>query len=108
MGVPPEELLVVYVTAPAETAPKLAADLVARRLVACVNLLAATSVYRWQGQVEQAQETLMMMKTRRSRFADLKEAVLELHPYDLPEIIGTPLSAALPAYAQWVADEVDA
>ena len=88
------------------SAALLAAHLVEHRLAACVNQLApCRSVYRWQGQVEQANEIPLLIKTTRERYAAVEAAVLELHPYDLPELIAVPLELGLPAYLDWVRQE---
>jgi periplasmic divalent cation tolerance protein len=88
------------------SADRLAQALVERRLAACVNILApCRSVYRWQGAVESAEEHPVLIKTTADRYAAVEEAICGLHPYELPEIIAVPLSAGLPGYLQWVADE---
>lgn len=103
-----DELLVVYVTAPADAAQNLAQLLVSRQLAACVNLISSVqSVYRWQGAVESATETLMMIKTPRSGFEQLRAAVVEHHPYDTPEVIGFKVDSAHQAYADWVKGAVE-
>jgi periplasmic divalent cation tolerance protein len=99
------EVLLVYITCPAAEAPALAEALVQQRLAACVNALPAVrSVYRWQGQVEQADETLLIAKTSRARYAALEDEVRRLHPYELPEIVAVHVAGGLPAYLQWVVD----
>jgi periplasmic divalent cation tolerance protein len=100
-----EALQVVFVTAPEEVAPGLAEALVRRGVAACVNVLPAVrSVYRWEGAVETATEALLVAKVPRAGFEALRAAVLELHPYQLPEVIALPVEAAHPAYARWVVD----
>ena len=98
-----EDSLLVFITCPAAAAESLAAALVEAGLAACVNLLPGVrSVYRWQGRLERAEETLLLAKTRASRYAALESEVLRLHPYELPEIIAVNLAGGLPAYLQWV------
>ena len=106
MGAHPA-IWVVYVTAPPEEAPELARALVDRRLAACVNLVPVRSVYRWQGSVQDDPETLLVVKTTASRFEALRNTVVELHSYDLPEVVALPATDALPAYALWVRHEVE-
>ncbi len=102
------EVRVVFVTAPVEQAEALARSLVDRRLVACVNIVPSVrSVYRWQGEVETADEALLVMKTSASTLEALVEAVEVLHPYDVPEVLAVPVSGGLPAYAAWVLAEVE-
>lgn len=89
-----------------EAAAKLARALIEEKLAACVNILAAcTSVYRWNGVVENADEIPVLIKTTCERYAALQDAICRLHPYELPEIIAVPLAHGLPGYLQWVADE---
>jgi periplasmic divalent cation tolerance protein len=88
------------------SADRVAQALVERRLAACVNILApCRSVYRWQGAVESAEEHPLLIKTTADRYPAVEEAIRGLHPYELPEIVAVPLSAGLPGYLQWVADE---
>ena len=89
-------------------AQQLARNLVDRRLAACVSVLApCTSVYRWQGAVEQTAEIPVLIKTTVGRYAELESALRELHPYELPEIIAVPVVHGLPAYIDWVAGETN-
>jgi periplasmic divalent cation tolerance protein len=101
------EVLLLLTNLPDEaSASLLAAHLVEHRLAACVNQLApCNSVYRWQGQVETATEIPLLIKTTRDRYAAVEAAVLELHPYDVPELIAVPIEVGLPAYLVWVQEE---
>jgi periplasmic divalent cation tolerance protein len=100
------DTVVVYVTAPsAEEARTLARVLVDERLAACVNLLPVESVYRWEGQVEEAAETLLVIKTRRAGLDALAARVRALHSYAVPEIIALPVVSGWPPYLQWIVDE---
>ena len=84
----------------------LARTLVERRLAACVNVLApATSYYRWEGRLQQEQETPLVIKSTTEAYGELERAIRELHPYALPEIIALPVAQGLPEYLGWVADE---
>jgi len=86
-----------------DAAMSLAAHLIETGLAACVNVMApCTSVYRWQGKTETAQEVPVFIKTSAERYAVLEQAIRARHPYDLPEIIALPLCAGLPEYLQWV------
>ncbi len=88
------------------TATGIARALVDERLAACVNILPAMrSVYRWQGRVETAGESLLLAKTTDVRLPALRERILALHPYELPEVIAVEVAAGLPAYLDWVAAE---
>lgn len=89
-----------------EAAFNLARDLVHLRLAACVNVLSpATSVYRWEGAIEQATEHPVLVKSTADRYAALEAAIRERHPYALPEIVSWPVERGLPAYLQWIEDE---
>jgi periplasmic divalent cation tolerance protein len=89
-----------------ESAFNLARELVQLRLAACVNVLpAATSFYRWNSQIEQAAEVLLLIKSTRERYGELERAIRERHPYELPEIISWPIDQGLPDYLAWVESE---
>ena len=89
-----------------DAALKLARALVQRRLAACVNVLGGcASVYRWNGELEEAAEVPVLVKTRAARYAELETAIRELHPYELPEVIAVPIVRGLPEYLDWVAEE---
>lgn len=99
-------LLVMTNMPDAASASRLAQSLVEARLAACVNILPGMqSVYRWQGAIEQAQETVMLIKTVQGRYVELEEAIRQAHPYDVPEIIAVPPVAVWPPYAAWVGQE---
>jgi periplasmic divalent cation tolerance protein len=101
-----EHLLVLTNLPDREAALSLAHALVERRLAACVNVLAeCTSVYRWQGAIENAAEVPVLIKTAAARYEALEQAIRELHPYELPEIVAVPIQGGLPGYLQWVAAE---
>lgn len=86
-------------------AEHLAQSLVERKLAACVNILApCTSVYVWQGKVEKASEIPVLIKSCLDCYPALEAAILELHPYELPEIIHVPIAGGLPAYLNWLAE----
>ena len=89
-----------------ESALQLARALIEARCAACVNVLGGcTSVYRWQGATETAEEVPVLIKTRASSYAAVERAIRERHPYELPEIIAVRVSKGLPAYLDWVAAE---
>lgn len=77
--------------------------LVERRLAACVNLVRGLrSIYRWNDEVQQADEVLLLIKSTPDRFDEICKVVKERHPFDVPEIISTNVDRALPAYLNWV------
>jgi periplasmic divalent cation tolerance protein len=90
-----------------ETAKRIAGALVTEHLAACVNRMAGVrSTYRWQGQVQDEPEVLLLIKTVRRRFEALELRLKALHPYDLPEIIALPATAGSAEYLAWVGTEV--
>ncbi len=99
---------VVLITAPSEeVARSIARALVEERLAACVNILPGlTSIYRWQGEVAEDQEVLLIIKTTTFAFPRLKERVLALHPYTVPEIIALPIAEGHGAYLDWLRENV--
>jgi periplasmic divalent cation tolerance protein len=99
----------VISTAPPDKAAELARQLVEERLAACVNILpGARSIYRWQGEICDDGEAVLLMKTERERVTDLTARLVELHPYDVPEVVSLELVAdeGNPAYLKWVRESV--
>ena len=98
------DTLVVLCTFPsAEVAGAAAERLVDERLAACVNLVpGVTSIYRWEGEVTRDQELLAIIKTASDRFEALRARLVELHPYDTPEVIAWPLERGHGPYLDWV------
>jgi periplasmic divalent cation tolerance protein len=101
-----EALLVLTNLPDAASARTLADALVTGRLAACVNILTpCRSVYRWQGQIETAEEVPVLIKTTTERYAALETAIRQHHPYELPEIVAVPITRGLPDYLAWVTNE---
>jgi uncharacterized protein involved in tolerance to divalent cations/uncharacterized protein (DUF433 family) len=85
----------------------IADALVERRLAACVQIIGPiTSTYRWQGKVETAEEWLCVIKSRHDLYDALEAAILELHPYDVPEILITPVTGGSQSYLDWLDGEL--
>lgn len=101
------DVVVVLVTAPdADVARPLARALVDEGLAACVNVLPGVrSVYRWQGAVEESDESLLLIKLGRAGLERLTDRVRALHPYDVPEIVALPVTGGLTEYIEWVRRE---
>lgn len=97
----------VYVTTPdRDVARTIATKLVEEGLAACANILPGMeSVYRWQGKVERAAETVLILKCRSAGFDALSARVRALHPYEVPCIIALPIAAGLPDYLAWLVNE---
>lgn len=98
------DVRVVLVTAPdADVAARLARALVGESLAACVNLVPQIrSIYRWQGEIQDDAEVLLVIKTTEERMTALCERVSALHPYDLPEVLALPAAGGSGAYLDWV------
>lgn len=96
----------VLTTAPdTEVADKLAHELIACGLAACVKQLApCRATYRWQGQIENAEEIPLVIVTDDARYPELEAWLKAAHPYDLPEILAIPCTDGLPEYLAWVSD----
>lgn len=109
MSSPPKEAVTVVVTTAPDpgVAESLGRTLVEERLAACANVLpGVTSVFRWDGEVQTEGEVLVLLKTTESVFAALRDRLVELHPYDVPEVLGLPVTAGSDAYLDWVREEV--
>lgn len=98
---------VVLATFPTlEQARQVGTQLVRRRLAACVNLVPSIeSIYHWQGEVQQDREVLAVLKTAADRVDELRGALLELHPYDVPEFLVLDVTAGAEDYIAWVLAE---
>jgi periplasmic divalent cation tolerance protein len=102
-----DHVVVLSAVGKAEDASRLARALVERRLAACVNVVPAVrSFYRWKGRVEEDEERLLVIKTRRDRFEALREALVAMHPYELPEAIAVPIDAGHAPYLAWIDESV--
>lgn len=101
------DAIVVLITAPpGEQAEKIARTVVEERLAACVNMVEhVRSIYRWQGSIEDEREVLLIAKTRSELFPRLKERVVELHSYTVPEILAVPVTDGLKSYLDWLLTE---
>lgn len=98
-----EYLQVLTTIGSEEEAERLSAALVERRLVACVQVIGPiSSRYRWQGKVEHSQEWLCLAKTEASRYPELEAAICDLHSYEEPEIVATPIVAGSAGYLDWL------
>lgn len=104
----PTETLVVLCTLPdRDQAMRLARALVEEGLAACVNLVPGlTSVYRWQGSVQEDAEVLLLVKTSQAVYTRLEQRIRALHPYELPEIIAVPLQTGQADYLKWIQENL--
>lgn len=104
----PGSIHLVLVTGPGrEALLELGRAVVDERLAACANVLGGVgSVYRWEGEVQEAEEGLALLKTTEGRLDALRRRVLELHPYDEPEFVALEVDRGSASYLTWVADAV--
>ena len=100
--------IVIFSSCPsAEEAEKVARGLVEKRLAACVTLIpGARSIYRWKGEIEEADEYVLLIKSCRGLFPRLKEELAALHSYEVPEILAVPVVEGASAYIDWIDKEL--
>ena len=98
---------IIYCTVPNEfNANLIATTLVEENLAACVNILpSVTSVYKWEGIVQNDNELLLVIKTREEKFTDVEKKIKELHEYTVPEIIAVPIIQGSEEYQNWIVNE---
>lgn len=102
-----EDLVVLSTAGSVEEAVTIARRLVEEHLAACVNVLpGARSIFFWEGRVQEADETVLVIKTRRERYAALEQRILALHSYSVPEVLALPVAAGSPAYTAWLRESV--
>jgi periplasmic divalent cation tolerance protein len=101
-----------YIQAVTTTETKVDAEAIAtavveKRLAACVQIVGPiTSTYRWQGEIETAEEWLCIIKSRQDLYPALEETILKIHPYDVPEILAAPVVAGYKNYLKWLDGEL--
>ena len=102
----PAYLVVFITTSSYEEARKIADVLVSQRKAACVNIVPkVNSLFRWKGKIEDAEESLLVVKTRAKLFSDVVTTVKGIHSYEVPEIIALPIVEVNPDYLQWINEE---
>lgn len=102
------DAIVVFCTCTDEQeAVRIADAIIEDRLAACVNILPAIhSIYRWQGKVERAEETLLFIKTTQQRFFALRDRIAEVHSYETPEVIAMPIAGGSEKYLSWLREQL--
>jgi periplasmic divalent cation tolerance protein len=99
--------LVLTTTASLEEARRIARALVESRMAACVNIIPKIeSIYRWEGKVEEAQEYQLLIKTTAEGFSAVRDAIQQLHSYDVPECIAISVEEGSSSYLKWIEDSV--
>lgn len=100
-------ILVLSTCADQDTALRIAEELVQEHLAACVNIIHnVSSLYRWEGKIQQDQEHILLIKTTKESYAALEVKIKDVHPYELPEIITLPINSGLEDYLAWIGQEV--
>ncbi len=99
--------IVLVTTGFQQEAEKIANALVEAKLAACVSFTSINSIYTWQGKVSKDQEWQLFIKTDLTRFPTVEAKILELHSYEVPEIIVLPIIKGHQPYLQWIAQQVD-
>ena len=102
-----EYIQVSTTTGSKEDALKIARKIIQERLAACVQVEGPIeSIYRWEEKIQEDEEWLVTVKTRRDKYESLEQTIKEIHPYDVPEIIGMPLTEGLRKYFEWMDEEL--
>jgi periplasmic divalent cation tolerance protein len=102
-----EYVQITTTTGARHDAERIAAELVSRRLAACVQISGPiASTYRWQGAVETGEEWLCTVKTSGALFPQVEHVVKQLHPYEVPELIAMPIVAGSEAYLKWLGEQL--
>ena len=103
-----ETILLVYcLTSGKEEAIKIAQTIIEKNLAACCNILpGVTSIYNWQGETEQSQESLILIKTTQKKYEQLEKEIKMIHSYSVPEIIATKIETGSSAYIDWIIDNL--
>ncbi|MBF0264002.1 MAG: divalent-cation tolerance protein CutA, partial [Gammaproteobacteria bacterium] len=84
-----------------------AENIVAQRLAACVNILPQVrSIYHWEGNIESAEESLLLIKSHVDKFDSLQNTIVNIHPYEVPEIISLDIKEGLPSYLNWLSSSI--
>lgn len=102
------EILMVFVTVPGlKDGNRISKEIVISRLAACVTIIPGVrSMYWWEGKIARANEAMLVVKTTRNQYRRLERKILELHPYEVPEILAIPLVTGSPQYIEWIKAEV--
>ncbi|HVO60872.1 MAG TPA: divalent-cation tolerance protein CutA [Terriglobales bacterium] len=104
-----DKIIALTNTGSEEEARSIARALVERKLAACVNIIPGVeSIYWWKGKIETASEWTLLIKTVRTNFEPIRDAIRELHSYDLPECIAITLESGSPEYLNWISESLKA
>ena len=102
-----EKYIVVISTVPdKDTGQKIARAILSKRLAACVTMMSASqSLYWWQGKISQEQEHMLFIKSTDRLYPSLEKMILQLHPYEIPEVIALPAVRGFSQYLDWITEE---
>lgn len=104
-----DKIVVLCTCASAEEAAKIARALVEKKMAACVNVMASIrSIYRWKDAIEDQQESLLVIKSSRALFNELRAEIEKLHSYEVPEVIAVPIVDGSEGYLEWLDRELAA
>lgn len=96
-------IIILVTTSGKQEAEKIVQNLLENKLIACANIIGpVSSVFRWSGKIEKAEEYLALMKTRKDLFEKVEAAVKALHSYEVPEILAIPIVEGSKAYLKWL------
>lgn len=102
-----DKIVVLSTCGTEEEAERLARELVSARVAACVNIVPKVrSFYRWQGAIEDSAECLLIIKSSRDRFEELRAALERAHSYEVPEVIALPILDGAPNYLNWLQENL--
>lgn len=102
-----DKIVVLSTCDSAQQAERIGRHLVEKRLAACVNIVpGARSIYRWKGAVEEASEFMLLIKSRRDLFPELRQELGKIHSYEVPEAIALPVVDGSEAYLSWIDKEL--
>jgi len=102
-----EFIQITTTTGKRQDAEQIAAELVSRHLAACVQVSGPiVSTFRWQGKIETSEEWMCVIKTSRAQFAAICQAFNDIHPYEVPELIATPIVEGGEAYLKWLGEQL--
>ena len=103
-----EYIVVLITTSSLDEAKRIGTSLIDNKLAACTNIISSVeSIFRWQGEVCNEKEAMLIVKTRRGIFNDLQSKVKELHSYDVPEIIALPILDGNSDYLKWLDSSIN-
>ena len=104
-----DKTILILITVPNQkTGEEIASHLVEKNIAACVNIIPGlTSIYKWKGKIEKDDELLLLVKTQQELFHSVEKSVLEIHPYEVPEIISIDISQGFTKYLDWILSETN-